>query len=200
MLGLVAADELESARGRASRGGMRSASASAETATRPPAARTSRARARSPTRCGGGSRPDLQLTPRLGRSATRSSPRNQAAASGDVVRVCVLGLQARREGGRALRGSCRDDERQSGLGDARAGLRQLLEERAEALALGELTDERVEDGSVHDERRNRGSAAPNAIRAGDAEPGRVPSLAPTHPRGSQGAWNDVTGPCRVRVN
>ena len=67
--------------GRAAGGGMPSASAGAEAQTSPPAARTSSARARSPTRCGGGSRPELQLTPRLGRSATRSSPRNQPAAS-----------------------------------------------------------------------------------------------------------------------
>ena len=39
------------------------------------------ARARSPTRCGGGSSPDSQPTPRLGSSPTASSPRNQAAAS-----------------------------------------------------------------------------------------------------------------------
>ena len=48
-------------------GGARSAIARAEAQTMPPRASTSSARARSPTRCGGGSSPDFQVTPRLGR-------------------------------------------------------------------------------------------------------------------------------------
>ena len=52
----------------------------------------------------------------------------------------------------------REQERQRGLGDAGTRVGQRLDERAEALALGELANERVEDGSVHDERRNRRSA------------------------------------------
>src|SRR5215208_3174408 len=68
-------------RGRCARGGSPSAIAAADAHTSPPASRTSSARARSPTRCGGGSSPDPQRTPRLGRSATRSSARNQPAAS-----------------------------------------------------------------------------------------------------------------------
>src|SRR5918999_1571724 len=67
--------------GRAPAGGTGSARAPADAHTSPPAAKTSSARARSPTRCGGGSRPDPRLTPRLGKSPTRSSPRNHAAAS-----------------------------------------------------------------------------------------------------------------------
>ena len=70
-----------SARACVSGGGIASASAAADALTSPPAASTSSARARSPTRCGGGSSPEPQLTPRLGRSATWSSPRNQPAAS-----------------------------------------------------------------------------------------------------------------------
>ena len=69
------------AAGRTSGGGMPSASAAADAHTSPPAARTSSARARSPTRCGGGSSPEACETPRLGRSATRSRPRNHDAPS-----------------------------------------------------------------------------------------------------------------------
>src|SRR5207253_1357191 len=67
--------------GLASGGGKGSASAAADAQTSPPAARTSSARARSPTRCGGGSRPEPHWTPRLGSSATRSSPSSQRADS-----------------------------------------------------------------------------------------------------------------------
>ena len=49
----------------------------------------------------------------------------------------------------------REHERQRRLGDAGAH-RKRLEEAAEALVLGELADERVEDRAVHDERRNLG--------------------------------------------
>ena len=64
---------------------------------------------------------------------------------GDVARVGVLGRE-HDERAAELFVERRDDERQSGLGHARAGFRQLLEEQAEALALGELTNERVEHG------------------------------------------------------
>ena len=66
--------------GRASAGGSPSASALAEAQTSPPRASTWSARARSPTRCGGGARPDSHVTPRLGSRPTASSPRNQAAS------------------------------------------------------------------------------------------------------------------------
>ena len=55
--------------------------ARAETQTNPPPARTSRARARSPTRWAGGSSPDPARTPRLGRSAMRVGSPYQATAS-----------------------------------------------------------------------------------------------------------------------
>ena len=116
----------------------------ADALTRPPAARTSSARARSPTRCGGGSRPEPQLTPRLGRSATRSSPRNHAGRLGRIARVGVLGRE-HDERARELLVDRSQHERKRGLGDARTRVRQLLEERAEALALGKLADERVKD-------------------------------------------------------
>ncbi len=64
---------------------------------------------------------------------------------GDVARVRVLGRE-HDERAAELFVERRDDERQSGLGDTRAGFGQLLEEQAEALALGELTNERVEHG------------------------------------------------------
>ena len=67
--------------GRASSGGMPSASARAETQTSPPAARTSSARARSPTRCAGGSSPESTRTPRLGSSPTRAGSTYQPIAS-----------------------------------------------------------------------------------------------------------------------
>jgi len=44
-----------------------------------------------------------------------------------------------------------DDEWQRRLGDAGARVRELLQERAKALAVGELADERVENWPVHDE-------------------------------------------------
>ena len=44
-----------------------------------------------------------------------------------------------------------DDERQRRLGDAGAGVGELFEECAEALAVGKLADERVQNWSVHDE-------------------------------------------------
>ena len=76
----------------------------------------------------------------------------------DVSRVRVLGGQDDQRSAELLvqRG---EEERQRRLRDAGARVRQLLQERAEALAVGELADERVEDGPVHDERRNRSSAA-----------------------------------------
>ena len=64
---------------------------------------------------------------------------------GDVVRVGVLGREHDERAAELLvEGG--NDKRQCGLGHARAGLGQLLEERAEALALGELANERVEHG------------------------------------------------------
>ena len=80
-----------------------------------------------------------------------------AGRLGSVARVGVL----RREDDER---SCQllvergDQERERRLGDASPGVGKLLEERAEALALRELANQGVEDGSVHDERRNRRSA------------------------------------------
>ena len=86
---------------------------------------------------------------------------------GDVSRVRVLGGQDDQRPAELLveRG---EEERQRRLRDAGARVRQLLQERAEALAVGELADERVEDRPVHDERRNRSSAATDFSGAGGA--------------------------------
>jgi hypothetical protein len=74
---------------------------------------------------------------------------------GDVARVCVLGSEDD-ERSRQILVERSDHERERGLGDPGPRVWQLLEERAEALAVGELANERVKDGSVHDERRNTG--------------------------------------------
>ena len=62
-------------------GGKPSAAAAAEMQTRPPFSRTESARSRSPTRCGGGRRPESTATPRPGMNATGSAPRYHEAAS-----------------------------------------------------------------------------------------------------------------------
>ena len=64
---------------------------------------------------------------------------------GDVARVGVLGREHDERAAELLEEGG-NDERERRLGHARAGLGQLLEERAKALTLGELADERVEDG------------------------------------------------------
>ena len=48
-----------------------------------------------------------------------------------------------------------EEQRQRGLGDARVGAADLVGERAELLALGELAREDVKHRSVHDDWRNR---------------------------------------------
>ena len=131
-------------------GGIASASAAADALTSPPAASTSSARARSPTRCGGGSSPEPQLTPRLGRSATWSSPRNQPAASATSRASASSGVRMT-SGLAELLVEGGDQERQRRLGDASPCVGKLFEERAEALAFGELAHQRVKDGSVHDD-------------------------------------------------
>ena len=115
----------------------------ADAQTSPPRASTSSARARSPTRCGAGSSPEPQWTPRLGSSATRSSPRNQAGRLGGVAGVLILGRAAERADGRAPRGA-REQQRQRRLGDAGAR-RERLGKALQAFGRAELLDERVED-------------------------------------------------------
>ena len=134
------------ARGRASGGGAPSASASADTKTSPPAASTSSARARSPTRCGGGSRPDSQRTPRLGSRPTRSVAEEPGGGLGGVARVGVVGQDD--EPAVELHVERRRNERQRRLGDPRAASRQVRGEAAEAFVLGELARERREDRRV----------------------------------------------------
>ena len=82
-----------------------------------------------------------------------------ARGLGSVARIGVLGRE-HDERAPELLVDRRQQERKRRLRDAGAGVGQRLEERAEALAVGELANERVEDGSVHDERRNRRSAGP----------------------------------------
>ena len=109
-------------RGRTAGGGRRSTRASAETATRPPAASVWSARDRSPARCGGGSRPAPWAAPRDGMKATASPGqecgRRLGQRPGGVVvadehgQAARLGLCARRpEGG--------DERAEQRLGDAR---------------------------------------------------------------------------------
>ena len=147
-----------------------------------------------------------RLEPRAPADAAARQERDAVVAEepagrlGDVPRVRVLGREDDERSAELLveRG---EEERERGLGDAGARVGQLLEERAEALAVGELADERVEDGPVHDERRNRRSAATDFTEGGGAPlSARVPSLAPTHPRGGQGRRPGVTRWCRFWVN
>jgi hypothetical protein len=49
----------------------------------------------------------------------------------------------------------REEERERRLGDARGGALELIRERDETLAFGELSSERVQGRRVHDEGRNR---------------------------------------------
>ena len=107
---------------------------------------------------------------------------------GDVSGVRVLGGQDDERSAELLvqRG---DEERQRRLRDAGARVRQLLQERAEALAVGELADERVEDGSVHDERRNRSSAATDFSAEAARHFGAGPIPSPHPPTG----WVRVRG-------
>ena len=109
-----------------------------------PAPSTCSARARSPTRCGGGSSPESQATPRLGSRPTASSPRNQAAASA-ASRASASSASRQTSGRSEPLVQRREQQRQRRLGDAGAR-RQRLGELPEALELGELADEGVEDG------------------------------------------------------
>src|SRR5947208_2037452 len=59
---------MRSGSGRARSGGRPSEAAAAETTTRAPRSSRCNARARSPTRCGGGRSPESERTPRLGRA------------------------------------------------------------------------------------------------------------------------------------
>ena len=104
---------------------------------------------------------------------------------GDVPCVRVLGGQDDERSAELLvqRG---DEERERWLGDAGARVRELLQERAEALAVGELTDERVQDRPVHDERRNRSSAATDFTEGAVRRSGAGPIPSPHPPTGWSG--------------
>ena len=134
--------------GRAARGGRPSAIAAADAQTRPPCSSTSSARARSPTRCGGGSRPLPQCTPRDGNSATRSSPANHPAASA-ASRASASSGRSDDQPAIELLVQRREQQRQHRLGDARAR-RQRSCELLQALLCAEALDECVEYRPVHD--------------------------------------------------
>ena len=129
--------------GRASSGGMPSASARAEAQTRPPAASTASARARSPTRCAGGSSPESQrdAAARKERDAARVDV--PADGLGGVARVLVLRERPRERGRRpeAVLVQRREDERQRGLGD-RARCAGGVDVRRK-LALGDVAARRA---------------------------------------------------------
>ena len=127
---------------------MPSASARAETQTSPPAASTSSARARSPTRCAVARARSSRETPRLGRSATVSGPTEPADAP--RRRRAPPRPRASRTDerlGRVLRGASRGRAEAPAPRHARvAGKR--VDECAEPLARGELLDDRREGVSV----------------------------------------------------
>ena len=133
---LVADARAGSAPGRDSAGGSPSAKPSADAQTSPPAASTSSARARSPTRCGGRLEPALPA-----HAARREQPdalvaEEPAGGLGGVPRVGVLGEEADE---RPLAARSRSAARTSGSSgsETRADAGRS-DERAEALALGEL--------------------------------------------------------------
>ena len=136
------------ARGAPSGGGIRSASASADEQTSPPRASTSSARARSPTRCGGGSRPEPQRTPRDGKSATLLLAEEPRGRLGQVARVGVVGQQ-HAERPRQLLVQRRDEQRQRRLGHARTR-RKRRGEGGQLLVGAKPVDEGVEQRTVHD--------------------------------------------------
>ena len=145
--GLVADADRDRRRAARRRAAARSASASADAKTRPPRASTSSARARSPTRCGGGSRPDSQRTPRLGRSPTRSAPRYQPAASAASRASASSGSDARRAGGRGARAARRRTAAAQPRRRGRA-CREAPRRSGQPLVRGELRGERVQDRTV----------------------------------------------------
>ena len=124
----------------------------ADAQTSPPRSSTASARARSPTRCGGGSSPEPQRTPREGKSATFSSPRNQPAASA-ASRASASSGSTHDEAALQLVVQRREDERQDRLRDAGAR-RQRGGELLEPLLRAEAFDEAVENGTVHDDGPN----------------------------------------------
>ncbi len=73
-----------------------------------------------------------------------------AGGLGDVARVRVLGREDD-ERPAELFVQRRDQQRERRFRDARACVRELVDERAKALAVGELANERVQHGSVHDD-------------------------------------------------
>ena len=109
-------------RGRTAGGGRRSTRASAETATRPPAASVWSARDRSPARCGGGSRPAPWAAPRDGMKATASPGRNADADSDSARAASSSPTSTARPRGSALcarRPEGGDERAEQRLGDAR---------------------------------------------------------------------------------
>ena len=104
---------------------------------------------------------------------------------GDVPCVRVLGGQDDERPAELLV-ERRDEERERRLGDAGARVGELFQERAEALAVGELADERVQDRPVHDERRNRSSAATDFTGAATPHFGAGPIPSPHPPTGCSG--------------
>ena len=111
------------------------------------------ARARSPTRCGGGASPDSQRDAAARQQADRLVAEEPGRALGGVARVRVL----RQEHDQAALDALverREQQRQRGLRDAGAR-RQRVRELGEALVLDELPNECVQYRTVHDEGRNR---------------------------------------------
>ena len=119
------------------------ANPSADAQTRPPRETRSSARARSPTRCGGGSRPLSCVTPRDARRPTCSLPRNQPTASATSRASASSGSRQTRP--RAAPGEPEGGEQEGKerLGDARPGPARRRES-SEPLRVGELGGERPE--------------------------------------------------------
>ena len=137
--------------GRFAAGGTPSASAVADAATRPPPASTSSKRARSPTRCGGGSSPEPQRTPRPGKRDVLGAD-EPTGRVGEVARVDVFG----QEPDPRAKCSCSVASRSGSTGsETRARAEQGNRVRLQALQREQLPDERVEYRTVHDERPER---------------------------------------------
>ena len=134
-------------------GGRPSAIAAADAQTRPPRSSTASARARSPTRCGGGSRPDAQWTPRDGKSATCSSPRNHEAASATSrASASSASSTTRPRSSSSWRAASTSGRTGS---ETRARVGRAPGEFLQALLGAKPLDKAVENGTVHGDWPNR---------------------------------------------
>jgi hypothetical protein len=131
---------------RESRPPIRSTSASTDTATTPPAASTSSARARSPTRCGGGASGEPHTAPRCGKVRDLRLRAVGGDRLGEVARRVVVLHDHRDRGALAVGAQLvqrRQHQRQHRLGDAHGRARRGAEPARQGLR-GVVLEQRPE--------------------------------------------------------